>query len=58
MSTNVPLRLASTEERASMEWTSTLAFAHLAIQGSTARRVSAIFFLLFNRVVGYFLYRH
>ena len=45
MSTNVPLRFVLTEERASMEWTSTLAFAHLAIQGTTARRVSAIFLI-------------
>ena len=44
MSTNVPLRLASTEERASMEWTTTFAIAHLALQGTTAKRVSASFY--------------
>ena len=44
MLTNVSLCLAPTEERALMEWTTTLAIAHLALQGTTAKRVSANFY--------------
>ena len=58
MSTNVCLRLASTEERALMEWTSTLAIAHLAIQETTAKRVSANFCCCIDRVVCYYSCRH
>ena len=44
MSTNVSLCLASTEERALIEWTTTFAIAHLALQATTAKRVSANFY--------------